>query len=56
MKISILWICNKVMRKVAVSKDAIYSFDNGWICDCGNWVKDNDGNHKVIKYGNRAFL
>lgn len=46
--------CKKLKREIEVSKNAIFSIEFGWICDCGDWVKDKkNSDHDIILFGKR---
>ena len=49
------WRCLKLNRFVEVDKKAICCSKAGWICDCGDWVFDNNVFHHVIRKGLREF-
>jgi hypothetical protein len=36
-----------------VSKEAVYSALNGWLCDCGHWTNGEDNYHIPIEKGQR---
>ena len=43
-----LIICHRLQKEIAISEDAIENKQFGWICDCGNWTKEDENNHKII--------
>ena len=55
-----MWLCKKLSQMntsryiIKSSKEAVYHFDFGWICDCGNWTKGDDTLHVPIKKGLRT--
>jgi len=40
---------------IKTSKEAVFHFDFGWICDCGEWTKGDDNLHVPMKKGLRTL-
>jgi len=53
MKVPVVWFCKKLKKVIRVDSDVVYSDDNGWICDCGNWIDGNDALHNILQFDNR---
>ena len=49
----VIWYCHALNKTIEVSKEAIYHPVYGWICDCGQWVKEVDPLHSDMKFGKR---
>jgi len=54
-KCPIKWFCKALNKKIVVSKEAVYRKD-GWICDCGRFVKGVDVVHKDVLFGKREMV
>ena len=51
-KVPVRWFCKNIWYEIKIGVNAeICSIDRGWVCDCGEWIKSNDQNHKVSKWG-----
>jgi hypothetical protein len=49
----IRWHCKALNKTIEVSQDAIFHPKYGWICDCGQWVKETDPLHTNMFFGKR---
>lgn len=47
------WRCLSLGYIITVSPEALYDISNGWICDCGERVKDTGIGHYVLNWGLR---
>jgi hypothetical protein len=47
------WYCKIHDKEIKVSQEAIYHIRDGWICDCGLWIKKTSYAHKVVLWGFR---
>lgn len=45
------WYCDKLRRQIAVDSKSIYL--DGFLCDCGKWVKGSDDKHLILEKGKR---
>jgi len=52
-KVMVEWYCDILKKTIKTSKNAVYLQGYGWICDCGNWIKDDDKNHKILLIAER---
>ena len=52
-KVLVKWYCGILNKTITTDKNAIYLTGYGWICDCGNWIKDDDKNHKILLIAER---
>ena len=52
-KCPIKWFCKALNKDIEVSESAVFHPVYGWICDCGQWMKDEDPLHSNVFYGKR---
>lgn len=46
--------CRILNKTIRIGKDAHPDKNSGWLCDCGNWTRENLRTHDVYWYdGNR---
>lgn len=47
--------CRILNKTIRIGKEVYPDKNSGFICDCGNWTKDNLKTHDVYWYGNNRL-
>lgn len=47
------WYCEH-LNKVMYADIHAYAIDGNWLCGCGHYIKDDSGNHRIIRQGSRV--
>lgn len=53
----IKWRCLVFDRIINVSREGVYNLRYGWLCCCGEFIKENNSTHEIILWGvNNEFF
>ena len=55
-KCPVRWYCKKLHKYMKVSEEAVFHLEYGWICDCGQWVKESDVLHSEMTFDKRNYF